>query len=146
MTPPSQNENAKENENENENLISHLELTRKAQMISLEKMAARLKVSKSTYCKYETNEKLQKITLASLKHAAHAMDCELIYALRPKIRKTFSQQLWNKLLLQILKDQYLQNCNQKRSALALVYLAKKLGSKRDVRQILDQQSDFTSIT
>lgn len=47
-------------------------------------VAARLGVSQAAIAKYETSEKDGTIQLASLRKAARAMDCDLVYAILPR--------------------------------------------------------------
>jgi predicted DNA-binding mobile mystery protein A len=47
-------------------------------------LAARLHVSQPTAIRFENNEARGAITLASLERAAHALDCQLVYALVPR--------------------------------------------------------------
>jgi len=80
-----------------------LEACRKAQMIGFEQAATHAKISKQAYAKFEANEAAGTISLRSLRKAAEAVDCELVYFLRPKKKRSFSTLLWEKLLPRALK-------------------------------------------
>jgi len=73
---------------------SWLELCREGQWLTQIEMGKRLGLTKSGYRKLELRERGGKITLEILQQAAEAMDCELIYCIRPKQRKWFSILLW----------------------------------------------------
>lgn len=83
-------------------ITSSLSLARKGLMLSTNEVAKRLNVSRQAYSYLEQSECLGTITLSRLKEAAEAMDCELIYFIRPKSRKLFSEVVWEKLLKEIL--------------------------------------------
>jgi len=68
-----------------------------------EQAALHAGVSKQAYAKFEANEVTGALSLASLQKAAEAIDCELVYFLRPKKNKTFSTLLWEKLFPEALK-------------------------------------------
>lgn len=61
-----------------------LRAIREATGISLREMATRLKKSPTLAAKLEKSEAEYRITLASLRDAADALGCQLIYALMPK--------------------------------------------------------------
>jgi hypothetical protein len=51
-------------------------------------------VNQSTYSRLELSEEAETITLNKLRMAAEALDCELVYAIRPKCRKPFAEIIW----------------------------------------------------
>ena len=61
-----------------------LRAVREATGISLRKMASRLKKTPTLVAKLEKSEAEYRITLASLRDAADALGCQLVYALVPK--------------------------------------------------------------
>jgi predicted DNA-binding mobile mystery protein A len=61
-----------------------LRAIREATGISLREMAARLKRTPTLAAKLEKSEGEYRITLASLRNAADALGCQLVYALVPK--------------------------------------------------------------
>lgn len=73
---------------------SWLKMARDGLFLSSETLAERLTVSRSAYSQLEHSERVGRIILAKLAEAAEAMDCELVYALRPKRRKRFSELIW----------------------------------------------------
>ena len=100
-----------------------LERARKGLFLSSETIASRLKVARTAYSKYEENEKRGAITLATLAKAAEAMDCELVYAIRPKSKKYFSSIIWEKLVPQSILHPWINNCDQRKRAEALAFIA-----------------------
>lgn len=76
--------------------------TREALYLSTGHCAQRLKISRSAYARMERAEKDGSVTIKSLAKAAEALDCELVYAIRPKSRKRFSVLIWEKILSEVL--------------------------------------------
>lgn len=73
---------------------NQLKSARLALHLTLENIAKNLKLSPHHVSRFESNEVRGTITLNSLRKCAEAMDCELIYVIRPKSRLTFSQTIW----------------------------------------------------
>lgn len=82
---------------------NQLTLARNALKLTLETVSARLRTHKTTIKRFEVNESRGTITLNSLRKCAEAMDCELIYVIRPKSRLTFSQTIW-RIVFPIVQD------------------------------------------
>lgn len=102
-----------------------LRRARMSLLLSAENLAAKLSMTKSGYFKLEKSEQTGTITIASLAKLAEAMDCELIYALRPKSQISYSEIIWKKLLSHCLKHPWLKACDPKKKADALLALAIK---------------------
>lgn len=68
-----------------------LRAIREAFGLSRARIADRLGVSIPTVQNYEKREKAETITLASLRRAAAALDCELVVALVPREGRTFQE-------------------------------------------------------
>lgn len=90
----------------NEELITYLECqaqkgwlkkTRQALHLSSNSLADKLQISRAGYHKLEKNEEIGAITINTLSKVAEAMDCELVYCLRPKSKKSFAQIIWQQL-------------------------------------------------
>jgi hypothetical protein len=73
-----------------------LRSARRALHIPANLVAKNLRCSRSAYYKLEFSELKGTISLNSLRAAAKTIDCELVYAIRPRQRKTFSQVIWDK--------------------------------------------------
>lgn len=116
---PFLNQNIK---NENE---SWLKKARQALFLSTGEMAKRLQISRAAYSKYEEGEELGTLSIQNLAKAAEAMDCELIYVIRPKSKELFSTRIWNTLLKASLSNSWIRNCDQRRRANALAAVAKR---------------------
>jgi transcriptional regulator with XRE-family HTH domain len=82
----------------------NLRKAREALFLSSLEMASRLGVSKRAYLKIEASDKLAVIKMSTLFKVADAMDCELVYAIRPKTRIRYSRAVWNRLLLEAEKS------------------------------------------
>jgi transcriptional regulator with XRE-family HTH domain len=76
---------------------SWLRIARELSQLSHASVASRLNINRATWAKYEAREAEGTITLDTLKRAAEALDCEFVYAIRPKRRLPFSQIVWEKL-------------------------------------------------
>jgi transcriptional regulator with XRE-family HTH domain len=107
------------------NKIGWLEQSRNSLFLSGNTVAEKLNISRAAYAKYEESERKGTISLATLARAADVMDCELVYAIRPKRRKSFSKMIWQKLLTQSLMHPWLNSCDQKKRYLALAEIAKR---------------------
>lgn len=102
-----------------------LKKARVSLFLSMGEMADRLEVSRSVYAKYEEAEVKGTISLATLAKAAAAMDCEIVYAIRPKARMPFSFLVWEKLLAASIVHPWLKRCDQRKRAEALVGIVKR---------------------
>src|SRR5687768_4016189 len=77
--------------NYNPTQFGKLRKTRKALFLSAHYVAKKLKILRPQYSRFEKNEETGAVTLKELAKAAEAMDCELIYAIRPKNKLSFSK-------------------------------------------------------
>ena len=102
-----------------------LKTARKGLFLSAATVAEKLKVARAAYSKYEECEERGSITLATLAKAAEAMDCELVYAIRPKSKKYFSNIIWEVLLPTSLLHPWIKKCDQKKRGEALAHIADK---------------------
>lgn len=107
-----------------QNQLSWLKFLREGLCLTSESVAKKLKMTRAGYSKFEENEKAGAITLASLAKAAAAMDCELVYAIRPKNKKHFLNIMWEKLLPTAKQHSWLNNCVQHRRGPAISSIAK----------------------
>lgn len=98
---------------------SWLMRTRKGLFLSREDLAKKLKITRTTWAHYEKREAKGKITIETLAAAAEAMDCELIYAIRPKNKKLYSDNVWEILFKAVKNHQWLKKCDQRRRGAAL---------------------------
>lgn len=111
-----------------------LRSTRNALMLSLETVAKKLNVSINTYSKMERNEGAMSIKLATLARAADAMDCELVYCIRPKTRQKFSRIVGERLFAEARKSRRVKLAAPDRQAEALVGTALMLLDDTRVRK------------
>ena len=106
-----------------ENKPEWLSKSRKAQFLSAQTLADKLGVSRPAYSQMEASEEMGTISLLNLSRAAESMNCELIYAIRPKNGKPHSQKIWETLLQNALLHPWLQKCDQRKRAPALAAIA-----------------------
>ena len=102
-----------------------LKTARKGLFLSAATVAAKLKVARAAYSKYEECEERGAVTMATLAKAAEAMDCELVYAIRPKSKKNFSNIIWAILLPPSLLHPWIKKCDPKKRGEALAHIANK---------------------
>ena len=75
--------------------FSWMRAARNALQLKTVDVAARLGISRKSYTIMELAEPTGAVTIADLKHVARAMDCELVYAIRPRERIPFAKRLWD---------------------------------------------------
>lgn len=109
---------------------------REALQLSMETVAQKLNVSTAAYAHFEQSERDMTIKLATLVKVAAAMDCELIYALRPKSRQTFSELVWNQLVKRANGHPRLNGKSVEHAVRALLYLASYFMSDANSRREL----------
>lgn len=97
---------------------------RHALQLTTKALADKLQTEPSTYGQTEERERQGSITLAALAKAAGAMDCELVYAIRPKNRVSYSERLWPILKEASLAHPWLRNCDPQRRGAALAAIAR----------------------
>ena len=74
-----------------------LRQSRMALMLSSNEMAKRLRITLSAYSRFERLEIEGRITLKALMEIAETMNCEVVYCIRPKSGKLFSETVWQSL-------------------------------------------------
>ena len=79
-----------------------LKSVREALQLSIEEVSTRAGICRTTYVRFEERELSGKISLESMRRMAAALDCDLLYALRPKNRKTFAETTWVKIRADVL--------------------------------------------
>lgn len=103
--------------------VSWLRVARLALQLSTRTVAARLGYAQYAYCRLEKDEPEGCVSLEVMKAAAEAMDCELIYFIRPKKHKTFSEEIWASVLPEAMKHPAVWNCVKHRRGFRLADLA-----------------------
>lgn len=107
---------------------SWLKMARLSLFLSTSTVADKLKVSRAAYSKLEESECKGAATLLSMTRAAEAMNCEFVYAIRPKSKIPFSKVIWHVLYQQAIQHPWLKKCDQNRRGNALAYVARGLMS------------------
>jgi transcriptional regulator with XRE-family HTH domain len=102
--------------------------------LSNEAIAKKLNVSRQALTEFEKSEMKGTISLATLSKVACAMDCELVYALRPKNRKSFSFGLWLKLYEKAKNHFWLNSYRQLEKPKAYVAVANRLMQDPDFKK------------
>jgi transcriptional regulator with XRE-family HTH domain len=103
-----------------------LRMSRLALFLSMDSVAAEMGITKAAYAMFEKNEEHGTITLQSLSRAAEAMNCELVYALRPKKRMRYSEMVWTKLVKLAATHAQVTGSAEKLKPRALAGMAKLL--------------------
>lgn len=93
-----------------------LKKSREALFLSSGTVAEKMSITRQAYLKLEKNEELGAISLNTLASAAEALDCELVYGLRPKNKKSFAQNIWQKLSKQAMTKSRNANLPQQAKA------------------------------
>jgi transcriptional regulator with XRE-family HTH domain len=120
--------NIKSNKN---NWISFM---RKFKQFSLAQVAEKMNITRGTVNNVEKAELKGKITLEKMKQIAEAMDCEFVYAIRPKDKKMPSETIWNEVIDEALKHVWLKKCAPKSKSRALVAVVNKTLNNHEFRQ------------
>jgi transcriptional regulator with XRE-family HTH domain len=105
---------------------SQLKTIRQGLNLSVGAVAERMDIARSTYAEYEESENKGTISLATLKKAAEALECELVCVIRPVSLKACSEIIWEKILPTALGHPWLRKCDPKHKAAALCFIAGKL--------------------
>ncbi|MBC7467380.1 MAG: hypothetical protein H7256_15425 [Bdellovibrio sp.] len=106
--------------------IGWLEKARTGLFLSTHFMAKALDISSAAYSKFEQREKDGSISLKNLALAAEAMDCELVYAIRPKQRTNFSSVIWKILVHAVVRHPSLRSYDKNHRAKSVAAIATKL--------------------
>ncbi len=101
-----------------------LERSRMALLLPMATVAKAMGMSKAAYAVFEKNEKSGAITLRSLKKAAEAMNCELVYAIRPKPKISFAATIWRQIYPEVSHHNLLRTCLKNRKPWALAKLVR----------------------
>lgn len=120
--------------NINDQSTNWLKTVREALQLSAQSVADKMGITRSGYSYLEKNEELGSISLNNLKKAAEAMDCEFIYAIRPKNRMPFSIQIWQKILPAVFHHPYFFRNTKKHKPLMYSHVAVKQFYDTDFRR------------
>jgi transcriptional regulator with XRE-family HTH domain len=104
---------------------SWLKRARNALFVSTGSAAERMEKTRSAYSKLEKSEAEGSISLKSLAQAAQALDCEFVYAIRPKKNLRFSKLIWQVLLKASINDYWVTSRPKIKKIEALASIAKK---------------------
>lgn len=109
-------------------------MAREALLLSTTKVAEKLGLTRAAYSALEQREMEGKVTINSLREAAEALDCELVYALIPKSGKYFSETIWQEIQAKAMEHGWVKSRDQNKKHLALAYVAKNLMEDPAVRK------------
>lgn len=76
---------------------SRIKMARNALVLSGSEASKNMNQTQQAFSKLEVNETKGQVTLLSLYQAAEAMECELVFGIRPKNSKSFCRRLWDQL-------------------------------------------------
>jgi transcriptional regulator with XRE-family HTH domain len=114
-----------------ENIISRspfsegwLKTIRQYLQLPLAKVAHKAGMTRAGLSAIEASEASGSISLNTLRKVAEALDCELIFALRPKARVSFSTLLWQKILPEVLRHNQVKSNPAGQKVRALVGIAR----------------------
>jgi transcriptional regulator with XRE-family HTH domain len=92
-------------------------------------MAQKLNITRSAYSRFERSEQAGCLSLKSIKEIAEAMDCELIYAIRPKRKIKFSLVIWQRLIPKAIEHSWYKTRLKQVKPQALAAVAKWMTEK-----------------
>jgi hypothetical protein len=91
--------------------------------------------SRHRFLKLEKSEAKGSITLKALARAADALDCELVYAIRPKSKKRYSRVIWDQILPEVTSAWWFTSRPEHAKHLALAPAAIRIFCRRKYRRI-----------
>lgn len=103
-------------------------------MLSQDFVATKLNISRQAYAKLEMNEAKESLSIENLGKMAEALDCELIYFIRPKSRQRVSSLIWKKVYPEALNRYQRRTRSQKIQPLILATIAANLMQETKVRR------------
>jgi transcriptional regulator with XRE-family HTH domain len=102
-----------------------LEQARKGLLLSAGKLAKKMGISRAAYSKFEKNEEVGTISINSLARCADAMNCEFVYAIRPKEGQLYSKVIWEKILKASAKQIEIRSTPEHMKGFALAAIARE---------------------
>jgi hypothetical protein len=99
---------------------------REASLIPLTLAAKKMEMTRGGFSRLEDREQTGKINLELLAKAAEAIDCELVYAIRPKKRMRFSVFIWKNLVEKAETHSWVRTRVASKQAQALAKIATEL--------------------
>ncbi len=101
-----------------------LQEIRAAQHLTIAEVSRKMNIPHKSYQQLELSERARTITIASLRRAADAMNCELIYGLRPKTGQKIARHLWEKIVALYQGEHWVQTKPEHLKARALAATAR----------------------
>ena len=102
-----------------------IKTVREAFGLTLDTASQKANVSRNTFWKFEQSERAGTISLNTLRKSAEAMDCELIYAIRPKSKTLPSKIIWEKIYGPCIRHPLVKNTSNSMKSRVLASLAKE---------------------
>ncbi len=112
-----------------------LKKAREAKFYSTGLIAQRMGMSRGAYCDLERRELSGSIQLNSLRAAANALDCEIVYAIRSKKKISFAELHWEILYRQALIHPWVQSSPKALKGRALGHVAQQLTKNSTFRRL-----------
>lgn len=107
---------------------------RRSLLMSTNELARRADIDTSSLARMERAEDSGRIRLVTLRRMADAMDCDLVYAFRPRERCTFSERIWRIVKQYALRKMSWRRCDPHRRGMAFGYCAISFNANPDMRQ------------
>lgn len=114
--------------------FGQLERARDALLRTTTYAAGKLKITRQSYAALEKSERQGKISLEKLQAAAKAIDCELVYAIRPLQRKVFSKVIFDALTPEALEHAWTLTRPKELKSNALYATVKNMFHSSEVRR------------
>lgn len=113
-----------------------LSFARRALLISIGHASQQMDVSRSSFLRIEDRESTGQVTLAKLREAAEAIDCELVYAIRPKNGHSFAEASWLRLADEVNAKAKRRHCPPHMRGHMKLSIAKQLlGKAKNLRRL-----------
>ncbi len=113
---------------------SWIRMVRKARLLSTGALGEKLNMTRAGISDLEKREIQGKTTLETLIKVAEVMDCDLVYALRPKKRIPFSHAIWKELLKESMDHSWIRTRLPHAKSRALSAVTKRNFSKGSLRR------------
>lgn len=113
---------------------SWLRSVREAFFLSAVSLSHRMNLRRAGYSHLEKSEADGTISLNSLRKAAEAMDCELVYAIIPKDKVTPAEKIWEVLYPLACRTKFVANVNRSQRMYGIASAARMLMEDQGIRQ------------
>lgn len=113
---------------------SWIRTVRKALFLSMESAAKKLNISRPAFAQIERREAQGSVTLKTLSQVAESLDCELVYAFRPKEKTPLSLRIWLSLIDESMNISKKRKYSVYNQGLSLAATARELMNQSQFRK------------